>query len=102
MMKFYIRSSVYWENPDRIIERYPCLYDFGFDIRGVTRNRKERTLDENGNIIFNERYDIKRFGIIIVNDLEQLMALQKRVGYEIIVDVEQGEPWIEIYDGYRE
>lgn len=101
-MKFYIRSSMFWENPDQIINRHPCLYDFGFDIHGVTRNRKERILDENGNIILNERYEIKRLGIVIINNLEQLLALQKRVGYEIIVDVERDEPWIEIYDGYRE
>ena len=102
MAKFYIRSTSVWENPDQIIHYYPCLRDFGFDIQGVRRNFKTRIRDERGEIIFQERYETKRLGFITIDNLDRLIALQKLVKCEIIVDVEQDEPWIEIYDGYRE
>lgn len=102
MAKFYVRSTSVWENPDKIIQYYPCLHDFGFDIQGVRRNFKTRIRDEHGEIIFQEGYDIKRFGVISVNTIEQLLLLKERVKCELIIDMENEENWIEIYDGYRE
>lgn len=101
-MKFYIRSSILWESPDRIIEHYPGLHEFGFAMHEVPDIHKIRIFDENGKPMYTEVYKTKWLGSVTINDLERLIALQKMVKCEIIVDEENGEPWIEIYDGYRE
>lgn len=59
--------------PDKVIERYPCLKQFGFDD-----------------------------GYITINSLDELMTLTEKLTEDIIIKSYVLEPEIEIYDGYRE
>lgn len=66
-----------------IVDKYPILRKYGY--HGEHHHRW---------------YGIA--GLIVINSLEELLALQKDVDHEIIIDMDGDTPTIEIYDDYRE
>ena len=79
-MKFNIRATSVWiwseskeETWNGLLEKYPCLKDFGFGD-----------------------------GHITINSLEDLCRLKSAVGNDLILLGSSEDPAIEIYDDYRE
>ena len=68
---------------DSIVDKYPILRKFGY----------------------HNEHEYKWYGKagwIVINSLEELLRLCKKVKAEIIIDVEEDTPVLEIYDDYRE
>ena len=103
-MKFRIYSSFYcMDNEiDELLDDYPVLKNYGFEVIKETRTgrRVTRIKDENEKPMVQETpytYEIKKV-YVNIDTLEQLMSLIKDVNCHVIVD----EDTIEIYDSYRE
>lgn len=104
-MKFEIQSVYNWDDPVEILEKYPCLKDYEFEVVEPLKKRYIRIKDENGNPIKQvDFYKIKRM-LITVDSLEQLTKLVNEINQPIIIS-KLNEKYasfnIEIYDGYRE
>lgn len=103
-MKFRIRATDIYPDDSRIIDKYPALKEYGFEVveERKTANKVARITDENGNLITQERpcsWIVKK-AFIRINSLEELLELRKDVDNDIIIYRESNT--IEIYDGYRE
>lgn len=98
-MKFGICSTVY-END--LLDKYPKLKEFGFDIeeRQATGNRPIR--DEDGRWIIQERTVTVKEPYIYIYSLEELIKLHDELENELIISSWKDRYSIEIYDGYRE
>lgn len=68
---------------ESIVDKYPILQKYGY--------HNEHAYKWYG-----------RAGWIVINSLEELLTLCKKVTTEIIIDVEGDTPLLEIYDDYRE
>lgn len=86
-MKFNITTSSCYDNVTEILEEYPVLKNYGFQIEtdGFGKTR----------------------AYVYIDTLEQLVKLCEDVEYALIlsrefVDVERSGYEIEIYDSYRE
>lgn len=104
-MKFYICATSIWGNdPDGVLERYPCLKDFGWEIIERTTVKNMRIKDENGDMIyFNDgSFNTIREGFINIHSLEELKALGKACRVPLIVDNDGVRDFIEIYNDWRE
>lgn len=95
-MEFEITSTYY--HISKLLDRYPCLTEFGFEIRQITSTRKIRILDENKKPMYQIVPTTVEHAFIKIDSLERLIKLQKAVDQELIFD----SNFIEIYDGYRE
>ena len=109
-MKYEIYSTCRW-NPDKLLEKYPMLNNFGFEAvdKQKTFKRIVPVLDENGDLITQLRDCSRtvRKGYITLNSLDQLKELIDTVDNEIVIlppSLISGDGIyrIEIYDGYRE
>lgn len=99
-MKFRI-ESVYWYEIDEMMERYPCLVNFGLEIEKKEEPKYHRIKDENGKpLIFEYGNKVTYIPYIQIDDLDTLIKFTKAVSHKIVFDGE--ENLIEIYDGYRE
>lgn len=105
-MKFYI-SSTCVDSYDfkEILEKYPCLKEFGFKTERFHKPHKKYIRDEKGKLI--EFVDEKFYhnyekAYIEINSLEDILKLKKETAAPIIISEEEDGYEIEIYDGYRE
>lgn len=95
-MKFRItRTSVWGDYKDRPV----CE---GATWNEVTEYRKQRILDENGNIIIRETPLIRGFWTIEINSIEDLVKLSKKLDEDLVLIPGENLNEIEIYDTYRE
>ena len=95
-MEFKIISTYYHDST--LLDQYPCLTEFGFEMRQETAVRKQLILDEKRKPIFQCTPYIDEHPIVKIDSLEQLIALRDAVEQELII----GDTFIEIYDSYRE
>ena len=101
-MKFRITSTECdWNSI--VLDKYPCLKDFGFETCEETRERFVGwAIDENGKgIKQTEPYKVLR-PYVNIGTLEDLISLMDRVGEDIVIQKYNDGLEIEIYDGYRE
>ena len=89
-MKFVIDSTTWGREPEKVLDSYPFLLEYGFEIVEV---------DEN--ILFGGR---KSIAYIYIDSLEKLLRLHEQCEEELVItrDIHTDEKCIEIYDGYRE
>lgn len=105
-MKYEICSTCRW-NPDKLLEKYPMLNNFGFEAvdKRETFKRIVPVLDENGDQI-TQLQDCSRTvrrGYVTLYTLEQLNELIYAVEEEIVItQIDDCIYRIEIYDDYRE
>lgn len=114
-MKFTIGSSCY--NNDELLEKYPCLSEYNFEILEKTVNTRTAIRDENGKRMYQCGTKTKYIPCVNVDTLEQLVDLSSKVGQgngliifpsATVYDGKKndwvgiGIPYMEIYDGYRE
>ena len=99
-MKFRISSAV-WYEIDSIIENYPCLLNFGFEIEKTEKPKICKIRDENGkHIEFEYGSKTEYTPYIHLEKIEDVISLSKAVKHDLIVSSEQNS--IMIYDGYIE
>lgn len=106
-MKFQIYASGQWScDPKGLVEQYPCLNDYNFEIVEYEKEYEHHSWirDENGERIRQTRIEKRKIveGYITVDSLEQLMKLIQDIDEPIIIDKDIIKPNIEIYDTYRE
>ena len=91
--------STYYNNIEKLVEKYPCLKDFGFEVVEYEEPLKTWTWDENGKRIL-QIYGKKiiREPYVTIESLERLLELRFAVDEPLIITEDE----IEIYDGYRE
>jgi hypothetical protein len=114
-MRFAIEATD--THVEHLLEEYPLLSDYGFEIVQEERRTRTPIRDENGNRIYQIGTTTKPVAYVTVDTLEQLIDLSKRVCdntglivfpartiYDSIKHewVDTGDALIEIYDGYRE
>ena len=101
-MRFAISSS-YLDDKSKIIDEYPCLTKYGYERIDVERDSMRAIRDENGNFIMQKigTYFVPTC-YVTINTLEELDQFIKDVDCHVIVDTTGSEPYLEIYDGYRE
>ena len=105
-MKYEICSTCRW-NPDKLLEKYPMLNNFGFEAvdKRETFKRNIVIWDENRNPI-RQLQDCSRTvrkGYVTLYTLEQLNELIDAIDDEIVITpMDDGIYRIEIYDDYRE
>lgn len=105
-MKYEICSTCIW-NPDKLLEKYPMLNNFGLEAvdKQETFKRIVPVLDENGDQITQIQDCIRtvRRGYITLYTLEQLNELIHAIEEEIVMtQIDDCVYRIEIYDDYRE
>ena len=109
-MKFEIYSTCIFDI-DFLLENYPTLNNFGFEVVEKQESIKRNVVigDENRNPIkqIQDCSRTVRKGYVTLNSLDQLKKLIETVGNEIVIlppSVISGDGIyrIEIYDGYRE
>lgn len=109
-MKFEIYSTCIFDI-DFLLENYPMLNNFGFEVVEKQESIKRNVViwDENRNPIkqIQDCSRTVRKGYITLNSLDQLKELIETVSNEIVIlppSVISGDDIyrIEIYDGYRE
>ena len=109
-MKFEIYSTCIFDI-DFLLENYPMLNNFGFEVVEKQESIKRNVViwDENRNPIkqIQDCSRTVRKGYVTLNSLDQLKELIETVGNEIVIlppSVISGDGIyrIEIYDGYRE
>ena len=100
-MKVYICTVDCYD--DKIIEYYPCLKNFGFGVKEITRKTCKPIRDENLGWIMQEYERICEEPYILLESLDDLIKLREGVGESLIFDAtDDGGYSIEIYDDYRE
>ena len=94
-MKFEIKSS--WYMDEELLDEYPCLTKYGYEVVDVERDSLRAIRDENGKIMMQKvgTYTLTR-RYVSINTLEELDAFNKDVDCPIIVDTRDLS--IEIYD----
>lgn len=103
-MKFEIMATRCYGEAEEIIERYPILKQYGFEVveEREIRTKTVKITDENGRPMHQkvpyEYVDKKAY--IQINSLEEILDLRKDVDEYIIIYNDSNT--IEIYDGYRE
>ena len=109
-MKYEIYSTCNWD-VDSLLEKYPMLNNFSFEVveKQETIKRNVVIWDENRNPIrqIQDCSRTVRKGYITLNSLDQLKELIDAVDNEIVIlppSLISGDDIyrIEIYDGYRE
>lgn len=101
-MRFKIESSSYFDTNEELLEEYPCLKDFGFEIEKKVYIKTTKIRDDEGNILEQE-YEKPIFTpYIYIYGLEELRQLRNSTKHCLIIDWNDDEASIEIYDGYRE
>lgn len=84
-MKFHL-ETVYSDVAKEVLDEYYCVKKFPIETESITKYSGQ---------YFECHYET---AYIHINTLEELIELQKLVGYPLIIT--EGD--IEIYDGYRE
>lgn len=99
-MKYKIYTTGNWWDEDELLEDYPCLKNYGFEVGTESYERKRKIKDEAG--VYIEQVDtVTRTAFYItINSLEELTRLCEELDEPIIIDCEGTA--IEIYDSYRE
>lgn len=104
-MKFEIYSTKVYPNyhsgysSQKLIEEYPCLKGFGFEIVKYEEPRRRIYWDGYGHRIHEiVGTDTLYKACVTIDTIEQLMALQSACEESLIITEDE----IEIYDGYRE
>lgn len=106
-MEYKLESSSYFDAPEELLEEYPYLKDYSFEIKETQIPINTRIQDENGKYIIQQvGYKTLREAYIHITSLANLMKFITDVGYCVIVSTadisHEKNPTIEIYDGYRE
>lgn len=99
-MKFQIASVDVWKNAQKLIEKYPCLSDYTFEVEETSFSSVSRIHDENGRLIYQPFTQVVRTPYIHVDTIEDLVKLAYSVDNPLIIHNNTGV--IEIYDDYRE
>lgn len=84
-MKFSIHATSIRNDPQYLLDRYPCLNDYNFEVKEYER--------ESLRVV--ETY-------ITIDTIEQLIKLMDAVDEELVIINGPEIPAIEIYDDYRE
>lgn len=96
-MEFKITSTIWQIN--ELFDRYPSLTKFGVEVRQVTiMEMRYAGRDANGWLIRDLVPTKVECAFVKIDNLEQLIELQKTVNQELIINSDS----IEIYDGCRE
>lgn len=95
-MEFKITSTFY--HTSKLLDPYPCLREFGFEIRQVPYTRKLIGVDANNNPIHQAIPATDECAFVKIDSLEQLIKLREAVNEELVIGCDS----IEIYDYYRE
>lgn len=98
-MLYEISSTGVWRRPDYLIEEYPCLKDFGFEVKEIEETYKGRIRDENGFPLYQPMTRIVKIPYINIDTIEQLHKLMEAVDEPLVIEK---DGTIEIYDSYRE
>lgn len=101
-MRFEIESSCYYDTNDELLEEYPCLKDYGFEVEKKVYVKTTKIRDDEGNILEQEYEKPVYTPYIYIYGLEELKNLTKSVHAPLIVSWVDDHGTIEIYDGYRE
>lgn len=107
-MKFLISAtSIYSDQTHRLLENYPFLRDYNFEIKELKRPKIRWIRDEKGKLIkqFEEgKFDTYCRAYINVDDLQSLLELLKKAGDLVLTESTKDDAdfEIEIYDDYRE
>lgn len=106
-MKFKISAtSIYSDQAHRLVEDYPFLRDYNFEIKEIQYPIKRIIRDENGKPIVCDtgKYGNRLAAYIEVSDLQSLLELLKKAGDLVLMESTEGDAdfEIEIYDDYRE
>lgn len=100
-MQFHVCSS-YWcldSEVDKVVDKFPCLKDFGLELVDEQEPVYTRIRDETGKFIRQvDTTKTKTRAYITIDTIEQLLELEKASGHALIVTQDE----IEIYDDYRE
>ena len=99
-MKFRITSTNWWK-PDEIIKWHPYLKNFGYEVVTIRESKSTRIRDEKGEFISQIDYRETKVPYIQIDSVERLLELHEQSTHELVIGIEK-EPFIEIYDGYRE
>lgn len=79
-MKLKVKAvSIDPDSYDKLFKKYPCLGRFNI-----------------------KKHQISGCMFIDIRSFEELAELNKLVNEELVIDVREGERFVEIYDGYRE
>lgn len=102
-MRFRIEAT-YCDGHIELIEEYPCLHNFNYEVETRSKTIVSWVRDENGNRIKQERPGgVEYIPFITINSLEDLNLLCNAVANPLVYGNRfSDEPTIEIYDGYRE
>ena len=104
-MKCLIESTMMGRH-EKLLERYPCLSDFGYIVEAEEKHRNVPIKDENGTRIYQVVRDTVFTPYILLDSLDDLDRLTKACGCPLIYSDEtndyRGVRSIEIYDDYRE
>lgn len=106
-MEYKLESSSWYDTPEELLEKYPRLKEYSFEIKETQIPNNIRIRDENGKYITQQvGYKTLREVYIHITSLANLMKFITDVGYCVIVSTadisHEKNPTIEIYDGYRE
>ena len=102
-MKCKINSTEYWNNHQKLLEKYPCLSNYKFEVEETGEPARARIHDENGMPYWQEFTRITRTAYIHVDTVEELVQLANETNNELVNGLIIGKDGsIEIYDTYRE
>ena len=108
-MRFRISTSDCLK-AEQIVERYPMLNDFGFELVEEPVLHKMRIRNPDGGYLIEEVPKVEKRTYINICTLEDFMELSTEVESGLILFMPSNREWmdgceypeIEIYDGYRE
>ena len=101
-MRFKIESSSIGYDGNKIIEHYPFLKDFGFEIEKKTYTAFETIRDDEGKSLKQEYEKPIYTPYVYIYGLEELKHIVEHTEVPLIIDWDEGQGIIEIYDGWRE
>ena len=100
-MKFRIESTVWQDNPEQVLEKYPVLEHFNHTV-------ETKPVTYQPGAVFDYEWTTDECsGYVNVDSIERLITLIDAVGNPVIIYEHPaiscaGEYCIEIYDGFRE
>ena len=98
-MKCRITSTEHWNIYPKLLEEYPCLSNYAFEVEQFGEPARTRIQDENGRSVWQEFTRITRTIYVHIDTMEDLVRLANDVNTELVIGKDGS---IEIYDGYRE
>ena len=101
-MRFRIQTTAYGTS-ETMLNRYPILRDFGFEIEKKVYPKITKIKDEKGEeLTFKHDHKTVYTPYIYIYGLDELMKLIRGVGVELVINKDENGGLIEIYDTWRE